>query len=108
MEVHNLFKANPGVFAQAVETCIRDGLRDAARTQGTTRPRPLSACDPEIDSLVVVQIICAIEEITGVTLPATFAPRGGYDDVETCVADLVSVTKAVWEELVKEKEHHDQ
>lgn len=107
MGVQNLFEADPGAFVGIVEACIRDGLKDAALTQGTTRPRPSSVCDPEIDSLVVVQIICAIEEITGVTLPATFAPRGGYDDVETCVADLVGATKVAWEELVKENEHHD-
>ncbi len=50
---------------------------------------------PRSNSLVVVEIICAIEEIIGVNLPPTFAPRGGYDDVEACVADLLAETRAV-------------
>jgi acyl carrier protein len=67
----------------------------------------VSACEPEIDSLVVVEIICAIEEILGVSLPPTFSPRGGYDDVEACVADLLDVARTVWIEITKENEYHD-
>ena len=97
----------PGFPAQEVERCIRDLLNDQADVQEALRPRPTSACEPEIDSLVVVEIICAIEEVTGVTLPQSFVPRGGYQDTEACVEDLVSKTRSVWPHLVKEEEHHE-
>lgn len=91
-----------------VEACIRDALDQQLGAQVVLRPRVPSACEPEIDSLVVVEIICAIEEIIGVSLPPTFAPRGGYENAEVCVADLLAATRTVWDALVKEKEHHDR
>jgi acyl carrier protein len=108
MGVHTRFPPNPGFPAKAVEDCIRDALEQELSAQAVLRPRTPSACEPEIDSLVVVEIICAIEEIIGVSLPPTFAPRGGYEDVEACVADLVAETRAVWVALVKEEEHRDR
>lgn len=96
-----------GVFpARDVEACIREALDAEQSAQQVLRPRAASACAPEIDSLVVVEVICAIEELLGVTLPANFAPRGGYNDVEACVADLLAETRAVWMELMKQGEKH--
>ncbi len=108
MGIHTRFKPDPSFPSRDVETCIRDALTAQAGAQAVLRPRPASACEPEIDSLVVVEIICAIEEILGVSLPPTFSPRGGYDDVEACVTDLLQVTRAVWKDLVKEEEHHER
>lgn len=108
MGIHTCFNANPAFPEKDVEDCIRDALGQELDAQAVLRPRAPSACEPEIDSLVVVEIICAIEEIIGVSLPPTFAPRGGYDDVEKCVADLLAETRAVWVALVREKEHHDR
>lgn len=106
MGIQTRFPPNPGFPVQEVEKCIRDALDQELGAQAVLRPRAPSACEPEIDSLVVVEIICAIEEIIGVSLPPTFAPRGGYDDAEACVADLLAETRAVWIALVKEEEHH--
>ena len=100
--------SNPGFPAKDVEDCIRDALDQELGAQTVLRPRIPSACEPEIDSLVVVEIICAIEEIIGIKLPPTFAPRGGYVDVEACVTDLLAETRAVWTALVKEEEHYDR
>jgi hypothetical protein len=100
-------KLNSGFPAREIEGCIRGSLDDQGNTQAILRPRMASACEPEIDSLVVVEIICTIEEILGVSLPSSFAPRGGYLDIEECVADLMAQTRAVWDELVKEKQHHE-
>lgn len=95
----------PGEFPIAeVESCIREALHSAHSDQQVLRPNKASACEPEIDSLVVVEVMCAIEELLGVVLPTSFAPRGGYDDVDACVSDLVSETRAVWNELVKKAE----
>lgn len=105
--MHTRFNSDPDFPAAEIESCIRDALAAQTEAQNVLRPRPVSTCEPQIDSLVVVEIICAIEEIVGVDLPPTFSPRGGYDDVETCVTDLVNITRAVWVELVKEKENHE-
>ncbi len=107
MGIHSRMVSEPSFPAREIECCIRDALTDQVCAQNVLRPRPTSACEPEIDSLVVVEIICAIEEILGVSLPASFAPRGGYEDAEACVAGLMAETRAVWVDLVKEKQHHE-
>lgn len=105
--MHTPFEPNKSFPAGDVESCIRGALNAQAGVQSVVRPRTVSACEPAIDSLAVVELICVIEEILGVSLPPTFCPRGGYDDVEACVAALLEVTLAVWVDLVKEKEHHE-
>lgn len=95
-----------GFPARDVEACIREALDAEQRAQQILRPHAASACAPEVDSLVVVEVICAIEEVLGVTLPTSFASRGGYDDVEACVADLLAQSRGVWVELRKQEEEH--
>jgi len=95
-----------GFPGRDVEACIREALNAEQSAQRILRPNAASACAPEVDSLVVVEVICAIEELLGVTLPTSFAPRGGYDDVEACVADLLAQTRGVWVELRKQEEEH--
>ena len=102
------YKPGASFPARVVETKIREALNEQAATQSVLRPRPVSACEPAIDSLVVVEIICAIEEAIGISLPPTFSPRGGYDTVEACVTGILDATRAVWVEIVKEKEHHER
>ncbi len=92
--------------AREVKACIREALDAEQSAQQSLRPRAASACAPEIDSLVVVEVICAIEELLGVTLPTSFAPRGGYDNVDACVDDLLAQTRGVWVELRKQEEEH--
>tara|TARA_R110002012_G_scaffold159011_1_gene320646 strand:+ start:572 stop:895 length:324 start_codon:yes stop_codon:yes gene_type:complete len=107
MGIHTKIKADPSFPIQEVESCIRSALNEQVEQQNILRPRSTSACDPTIDSLVVVELICAIEETLGVALPASFAPRGGYEDVETCVSELVAETRGVWVNLVKKEQHHE-
>ena len=105
------------VFPSAeVETCIRDALANQAADQAVLRPgRATTATpvaprswEPEIDSLVVVEVICAIEEMLGITLPATFAPKGGYLSVDECVNDLMSEAHSTWKTITREDETHEQ
>jgi acyl carrier protein len=113
-----LEKSRTAVFpAVEVEACIRDTLGDQAADQAVLRPdreattaAPVAprSWEPEIDSLVVVEVICAIEELLGVEIPPTFSPKGGYDGVEACINDLTSAAKAAWDELTREKETHEQ
>jgi acyl carrier protein len=98
--------AIPPFPAADVEACIREALDLQLRSQQVLRPGACSACEPEIDSLVVVEVMCAIEELLGISLPTSFAPRGGYDDVDECISDLLSETNAVWASVVKQAEKH--
>ena len=86
----------------AVEARLRAALATQAVDQAVLRDRPppaplaRSAWEPEIDSLVVVELICAVEEQLGLELPASFAPRGGYNSAEECIRDLLKKSEAVW------------
>jgi acyl carrier protein len=86
----------------AVEARLRGALEVQAEDQAVLRDRaPLtrsarSSWEPEIDSLVVVELICAVEEQLGLKLPTSFAPRGGYNSAEGCIRDLLAKTEAVW------------
>jgi acyl carrier protein len=113
-----LEKSLSAVFPAAeVEACIRDALADQAADQallrpgrGTTTATPVAprSWEPEIDSLVAVEVICAVEELLGIEIPPTFSPKGGYDSAEACINELMSEAKAAWDELTKEKETHEQ
>ena len=72
------------------------------------QPRASRSWEPEIDSLVAVEVICAVEELLGIELPATFSPKGGYANADACVNDLIAEAKVVWTEATKEKETHEQ
>jgi len=86
----------------AVEARLRAALATQAIDQAILRDRPpplslgRSTWEPEIDSLVVVELICAVEEQLGLNLPASFAPRGGYNSAEECIRDLLTKAEAVW------------
>ena len=87
-----------------VEACIRDALAAELDAQQILRPRAASACEPEVDSLVVVEVICAIEELLGVELPTSFAPRGGFSSIDGCVSSLVAETQAIWDGITEKAE----
>jgi acyl carrier protein len=97
-----------------VEACIRDTLAEEAADQAVLRPGRAAqssaprSWEPEIDSLVVVEVICAVEELLGVDLPATFSPKGGYDSTEACVNDVASEARAAWVEATKERQTNEQ
>ena len=110
--VTTLKQSRGAVFPAAeLETCIRDALADQAADQAVLRPGRATTAfpvaprswEPEIDSLVVVEVICAIEELLGIEIPATFSPKGGYESAEACVNDLMSEARAAWNEATKER-----
>ena len=107
MGTHSELDSDPSFPAGEVERCIRDTLSDQADVQDALRPRSTSAYEPEIDSLVVLEIVCAVEEAIGVRLPPSFVPRGGYRDVADCVRDVIAQARTVWPSLVKEEAHHE-
>ncbi len=107
MTIPSLLAPGSGFPAAEVEACIREALAEQLEAQAALNPRMQSACEPEIDSLAVVEVICGLEELLGVDIPPTYVPRGGYYDVEACVSDLLAELRKVWPALVKEEQHHD-
>jgi acyl carrier protein len=112
MSLSAQFRSSSTGFPQtAIEDCIAKALEDQASTQSILHGNPSTppsagSWEPEIDSLVVVEIICAIEEQLGVSLPQSFIPRGGYSSKEDCTADLVGQAKAAWDaSVVRETVH---
>ena len=110
-----LKESRTGAFPAAhVEACIRDALAGQAADQAVMRPGRAAqssvsrSWEPEIDSLVVVEVICAVEELLGIDLPATFCPKGGYDSAQACINDLISEARAAWAEATKEKQTNEQ
>lgn len=91
-----------------VEACILDALTTQAANQAIVQtPKPSSRpWEPDIDSLVAVEVICSVEELLGIKLPETFVPRGGYASTEECVNDLVSQAKVVWQEATEKAPAH--
>ncbi len=106
MSTQNPVMVAGGFPVAAVEACIRDALAAQGETQQLLRPENRSSCEPHVDSLVVVELMCAIEQMLGVLLPISFVPRGGYENVESCVSDLISQTRGIWVELVNQEEEH--
>lgn len=108
MSIAQFAGASTAFPLKAVTDCIEAALADQAGTQSVlqgnlAKVSTPGSWEPEIDSLVTVELICAIEEQLGVTLPQTFIPRGGYASKAECVADLVQQTKAVWEASVAQE-----
>jgi acyl carrier protein len=99
--------------APQVEACIRDELQRQADDQALLRPGvvsptgPQGSWEPEIDSLTVIEVICSIEELLGISLPDSFIPRGGYQSVDDCIQDLLAETQSVWVALIK-KDQDDE
>ncbi len=87
--------------AAALDASIRRALAAESENQATLRrseaQAPASDWEPEIDSLVVVEVLCAVEEVVGFDLSASLAPKGGYNSVQACVDDLLEKTRAAWE-----------
>ena len=98
--------------AEKVERCIRDELAQAAKDrtvlhrqsepgETTTRNRAPSV-QLEIDSLTVVEVLCAIEEVTEFEIPDEVVRAGGYDTVDQVVADLMPKVEQRWRQHRKE------
>jgi hypothetical protein len=100
--------------ADQVKDCINGVLADQAADQALLRPGRSAksgaprSWEPEIDSLFVIEIISAVEELLGIDLPATFSPKGGYDSAESCINDLISEARAAWAEVTKETQTNEQ
>lgn len=107
MEILSTVHVSRSFPAAEIDRRIRETIAEQKARQGALLLSTRSACDPEIDSLAVVEIIIAIEEILGVTLPPSFEPRGGYTDVEACVSGLTAEIREACKGRFREEQENE-
>ena len=87
----------------AVETCLRNELIESVKADASIKGISLPTSAPQIlrapvqiDSLVVVSILCAVEPIIGFELPDSVVDAGGYLSVEKALGQLIPRIEAEW------------
>lgn len=87
----------------AVETCLHDELIETikamAKIKGIVLPSNLAQVrimPVQIDSLVCVDILCAVEPIVGVELPEGVVRAGGYGSIDSAIKNLIPRIEAEW------------
>lgn len=88
---------------EKVESCLRDELIRVVRSEASVRgialpgePAEIATAAFQIDSLVVVSILCNVELLIGFDLVENVVPAGGYESVEDALKHLVSDIEAQW------------
>jgi hypothetical protein len=97
---------NPAVSqfpGAAVEACLRAELIEIIKAEASlkdillpTAALEIAGMPFEIDSLVVVSILCAVESIVGFELPNTVVRAGGYVSVESALECLLPQVEEQW------------
>ncbi len=87
----------------AVQACLSKELvaavQSIAAVKGIKLPTATSAVAGaaiDVDSLVVVSILCAVEPIVGMELPDSVVCSGGYSSVQSAIDHLVLCIEAHW------------
>ncbi len=87
----------------AVETCLREELIEAIKAEALikgmslpTSATQISKASFQVDSLVVVSILCVVEPIVGFELPESVVNAGGYLSVESALGQLIPRIEAQW------------
>ena len=94
----------------AVEADLRSELIEVVKAEaaikGVTLPAVSAAIGTmpfQIDSLVVVSILCVVEPLLGVELPDSVVRTGGYGSVEQALAQLLPRIEAHWKKRKGDK-----
>lgn len=87
----------------AVEACFRDELietiKSLAKIKGLslpTAPAQIATTSVQIDSLVCVEILCAVEPIVGIELPEKVVKAGGYGSIDAAIKNLIPCIEKEW------------
>jgi hypothetical protein len=99
--------ARPAIAASfpkaAVEARLRSELIETVKAEAGIKGVALPSARADIaktsfqvDSLVVVSILCAVEPIVGFELPDSVVRAGGYDSVESALGHLIPRIEAQW------------
>ena len=87
----------------AVAACLAQELIGAVKATAAvkgiplpTAPLDIAKAPFEVDSLVVVSILCAVEPILGVELSEQVVRTGGYSSVQAAIDHLMPRIEAEW------------
>ncbi len=87
----------------AVEAGLRGELIEAVKIEALIRglalpatPDQIAKAAVQVDSLVVVSILCAVEPIVGFELPDSVVRAGGYVSVESALGYLLPRIEKEW------------
>ena len=87
----------------AVRDCLRVELIEAIKAEASIKGIALPAAPVQIakttfqvDSLVVVSLLCAVEPIVGFDLPERVVRAGGYTSVESALGHLLPRIEEQW------------
>jgi hypothetical protein len=94
----------PQAFPRAaVEASLRTELVEAVKAEAAIRgigvpstSKALANAPFQIDSLVVVSILCAVEPIVGFELPDEVVRAGGYASLNSALEQLLPRIEALW------------
>ena len=96
--------AIPSFPTAAVEADLRSELIEAIRAEamikGVMLPTATSAIAQtpfQVDSLIVVSILCVVEPLVGFELPESVVRTGGYASIEQAVGQLLPRIEAQWQ-----------
>lgn len=89
--------------ATRIEACLRDELlhavESAASLKGIQMPSSLeaqSSMSIQIDSLVVVELLCAVEPILDFELKDSVVQAGGYRSIDEAMVHLMPRIEKEW------------
>ncbi len=89
--------------AAAVKANLRNELIDCVKAEAMIKGGALPAASAaieatpfQIDSLVVVSILCTVEPILGFELPDSVVRTGGYGSIDQALAQLLPSIEAQW------------
>ncbi len=91
-------------FPKAVtEAALRAELLEAVKAEAEIRGINLPAAAADIggkafqlDSLIVVSILCAVEPLVGFELPDSVVRAGGYTSIDHAVGQVMPRIEAIW------------
>ena len=89
--------------ATSVRACLLKELIEVLKSDGAIKgialpanPVDIAKTPFPIDSLVVVSILCAVEQIVGFELPEQVVRSGGYSSVEHALGHLLPKIEEHW------------
>lgn len=93
-----------GLFPAAeVEACLRKALTDAIVSEASMKsiampgtPAEQMAMRYQIDSLTVVELLCAADKVAGFELKQNLVRPGGYESVNEAIHHLMPRIEAAW------------
>jgi hypothetical protein len=87
----------------AVEACLRDELMETVKVEAGVKgialpsaPADIAKTSFQVDSLVVVSILCMVEPIVDFELPDSVVRAGGYASVDSALAHLLPRIETHW------------